>query len=129
MSAVQLFRDAGLERHIRSVINHADRAAGCAESPAQLVARFIEGASLEQCRMVALALARRLSLLETRHSGIKAANLEEAAGFAADAALDIQGALEAGDEAPCACGKCDGCVAARSDEDHQHTIDARMMTA
>lgn len=118
MGAVKLFSDAGLERHIRSVIDNTDRTAATAEPPAMLVARFIEGAGLAQCRMVAEALAARLAQLERGCRGIKAANLEEAASLVADAALDIKGAMAAAAEAPCSCGKCDSCVAARSNEDY-----------
>ncbi len=129
MGAVKLFSDAGLERHIRAVIDNTDRKAATAEPPATLVARFIEGAGLAQCRMVAEALAVRLAHLERSCSGIKAANLEEAASLAADAALDIKGAMEAEENAPCSCGKCDCCAAARADEDHLRRQDARMMNA
>ncbi len=129
MGAVKLFSDAGLERHIRTVIDNTDRTVATAEPPAILVARFIEGAGLAQCGMVAEALAARLAHLEKRCSGIKAANLEEAASFAADAALDIKGAMAAEEDAPCSCGKCDSCVAARSDEDYRRTQDACLIAA
>ena len=98
--------------------------AGQHESPMLAVMRFIEGASIEQCGKVALHLSARLFALEKRHSGMKAANLNEAAHFAADAAADINGALQAEDEAPCRCGRCDECMAARSDERHDRKRDA-----
>lgn len=78
--------------------------------------RLIESASLDQCGKIAIRLSARLFTLEKQYSGMKAANLNEAAHFVADAALDIDGAMKAGEEAPCGCGQCDNCVAARSDE-------------
>lgn len=85
--------------------------------------RYIESANLEQCGKVAIHLSARLFRLEKQHSGMKAANLNEAAQFAADAATDIEGALRAEDEAPCACGLCDSCAAARSDEHYDRARD------
>ena len=87
------------------------------------VLRYIEGANLEQCGKVAVHLSARLFRLEKQHSGMQAANLNEAAHFAADAATDIEGALRADDEAPCSCGLCDSCAAARSDEHHDRARD------
>lgn len=94
-------------------------------APAALpaVMGFIEGASLEQCGKVAAHLSARLFALEKRHGGMKAANLNEAAHFVADAVLDIDGAMRAEDEAPCRCGRCDGCAAARSDEHYDRRRD------
>ncbi len=94
------------------------------ETPMQSVMRFIEGASIEQCGKVALHLSARLFALEKQHSGMKAANLNEAAHFVADAVLDIDSAQKAEDEAPCRCGRCDDCIAARSDERHDRRQDA-----
>jgi len=88
------------------------------------VMRFIEGAGVEQCGKVALHLSARLFALEKLRSGMQAANLNEAAHFAADAAADINGAMQAEDEAPCRCGRCDDCAAARSDELHARRRDA-----
>ncbi|HEY5993592.1 MAG TPA: hypothetical protein VIU46_03230 [Gallionellaceae bacterium] len=95
-------------------------------TPLQAVMRFIEGANLEQCGKVAVHLSARLFALEKQHSGMQAANLNEAAHFVADAALDIGGAQKAEDEAPCRCGRCDACVAARSDERHDRRRDWRL---
>ena len=88
--------------------------------------RFIEAASLEHCGAVAQQLGARLSALEQTRGGMQAACLDEAAQFLADAAADIRGALDAGQDAPCACGRCDGCVAARSDEHHDRRRDGSM---
>jgi len=88
--------------------------------------RFIERANLLQCGKVARQLAARLSALEQRHDGMTAASLEEAAQFAADAALDIEGALESAGEAAGSCGGCDCCVAARSDEHHDRRRDGKL---
>jgi hypothetical protein len=94
------------------------------DSPMQSVMRFIELAGLEQCGKVAVHLSARLFALEKLHSGMKAANLNEAAHFVADAALDISGAQKAENESPCRCGRCDDCLAARSDEHHHRRQDA-----
>jgi hypothetical protein len=84
------------------------------ETPLAAAMRFIEGANVAQCGKVAAHLAARLFALEKMHGGMQAANLNEAAHFVADAVLDIGGALDA-NAAPCTCGRCDDCVAARSD--------------
>jgi hypothetical protein len=94
------------------------------ESPMLAVMRFIEAASVEQCGKVAIHLAARLFALEKRYAGMKAANLNEAAHFAADAAADINGALNAESEPPCRCGRCDECTVARSDQHHDRVHDA-----
>ncbi len=93
------------------------------ETPLLAVMRFIEGANISQCGKVAAHLSVRLFALEKMHGGMKAANLNEAAQFVADAVLDIEGALRAEDEAPCACGRCDDCGAARSDEHYDRRRD------
>lgn len=95
-----------------------------AESPLLGAMRFIEKASLEQCGKVALHLSARLFALERQHGGMQAANLNEAAHYVADAALDIEGAMREESAAPCRCGRCDGCCAARSDERHDRRRDA-----
>ncbi len=88
------------------------------------VMRFIECANLEQCGKVAIHLSAHLFTLEKCCVGMKAANLNEAAHFAADAATDINGAMQAEIEPPCRCGRCDECVAARSDEHFDRKQDA-----
>jgi hypothetical protein len=97
--------------------------AGCG-TPMLAVMRFIEGANLEQCGKLAIHLSARLFELEKRYGGMQAANLNEAAQFAADAAQDISGAMGAEAEAPCRCGRCDACAAARSDEHYDRKRDA-----
>lgn len=96
------------------------------ETPLANALRFIECANLKQCGKVARQLAARLSTLEQRHDGMTAANLEEAAQFAADAALDIDGALESARGTPCSCGGCDACSAARSDVYHDRRNDGML---
>ncbi len=93
------------------------------ETPLAAAMRFIEGANISQCGTVAAHLSVRLFALEKMHGGMKAANLNEAAQFVADAVLDIGGALDAADEAACCCGRCDECVAARSDAHHDRKRD------
>ena len=116
MSGTNLFeQQAQMQRQFQTALR---------ETPMQSVMRFIEGASLEQCGKVAVHLSARLFALEKQHSGMKAANLNEAAHLVADAALDIGGAAQAEDEAPCRCGRCDACLAARSDERHDRRRDA-----
>lgn len=116
MSGINLFeQQARLQRPYQAELH---------ETPMQSVMRFIEGASLEQCGKVAVHLSARLFALEKQHSGMKAANLNEAAHLTADAALDIGGALQAGNEPPCRCGRCDDCAAARSDAHHDRRRDA-----
>ncbi len=122
MNGVNLFQQqAEQERNLRAVFAAADREVEPA--PPLGVARFIQRASLDQCRMVAFVLSDRLFALHKQHGGMKAANLEEAARLTGDAALDIDGALNAADEEACACGRCDSCVAARSDEHHDRRVD------
>ncbi|HKB59804.1 MAG TPA: hypothetical protein VKC56_07115 [Gallionellaceae bacterium] len=100
------------------------------ETPLAAAMRFIEGANVSQCGKVAAQLSVRLFALEKMHAGMKAANLNEAAQFMADAVLNIaavagmNGARDVEDEAPCTCGRCDDCVAARSDEHHDRKRDA-----
>jgi hypothetical protein len=96
------------------------------ETPLAAAMRFIEGANVSQCGKVAAHLSARLFALEKRHGGAQAANLEEAAHFVADAVLDIHRALDAGSEAPCACGGCDECIAARSDKRYDRKRDATL---
>lgn len=95
------------------------------ETPLAAAMRFIEGANVAQCGKVAAHLSARLFALEKMHGGMQAANLNEAAHFVADAVLDIGGALDA-DTAPCACGRCDDCAAARSDEHYDRKFDAAL---
>ncbi len=121
MSGINLFeQQARMQRQFAPERSPAARL----ETPMQSVMRFIEAASLEQCGKVAIHLSARLFSLEKQHSGMQAANLNEAAQFAADAALDIHGALQAEEASPCRCGRCDDCVAARSDEHHDRRQDA-----
>jgi hypothetical protein len=118
MSGINLFeQQANLQRQLAP-------APRITETPLHAAMRFIEGASLEQCGKVAVHLSARLFALEKQHSGMKAANLNEAAHFVADAALDIGGASRAEEDSPCRCGRCDACVAARSDEHHDSRRDA-----
>ncbi len=121
MSGINLFEQQA--RMQRQFAPERSPATGL-ETPMQSVMRFIEGASLEQCGKVAIHLSARLFALEKQHSGMKAANLNEAAHFIADAQLNISGALKAEDEPPCRCGRCDDCAAARSDEHHDRRQDA-----
>lgn len=92
------------------------------ETPLAAAMRFIEGANVSQCGKVAAQLSVRLFALEKTHAGMKAANLNEAAQLMADAVLDIaavagmKDAPNAEEGAPCTCGRCDDCVAARSDQ-------------
>jgi hypothetical protein len=114
MAGVNLFEQQALAMRARA--RAAPREAhALRETPLAGAMRFIEGANISQCGKVAAHLSVRLFALEKMHGGMKAANLNEAAQFVADAALDIGGALDAEDEAPCACGRCDDCAAARSD--------------
>ncbi len=109
-----------------NVLNHqaALRAPGAPrETPLLAAMRFIEGADASQCGTVAAHLAARLFALEKMHGGMQAANLNEAAHFVADAVLDIGGALQAEDDARCTCGRCDACVAGRSDEHYDRKRD------
>lgn len=99
------------------------------ERPLAAAMRFIEGANVSQCGKVAAHLSARLFALEKMHGGMQAANLNEAGQFVADALLDI-GAVadmrlaEGGkDAAACRCGRCDDCVAARSDQHYDRTRD------
>lgn len=87
---------------------------------------FVERASLKQCANVARALSARLTTLEKSRAGMQAANIGEAAQFAADAALDIEGALAAGPEKPCECGRCDDCCATRADEHYGRRRDGAL---
>ncbi len=122
MSGINLFeQQARLQRQFAQT---QPSPAANAETPMQSVMRFLEGASLEQCGKAAIHLSARLFTLEKQHSGMKAANLNEAAHFIADAQLNISGALKAEDEPPCRCGRCDDCAAARSDEHHDRRQDA-----
>jgi hypothetical protein len=93
------------------------------DTPLAAARQFIAGATISQCAKLAAHLSARLFMLEKMHGGLKAANLNEAARFVADAMLDINGALDAEDEVPCRCGRCDDCVAARSDERHDRKRD------
>ncbi len=115
MSGINLFEQQAL----------LQRRAGPAATPAplQAVTRFIESASLEQCGKVAIHLSARLFALEKQHGGMRAANLNEAAHFVADAVLDIDGAMKSEDDVPCSCGRCDSCTAARSDEHYDRRRD------
>lgn len=118
MSGMNLF-----EQHALAM--RAGAPAAARETPLLAAMRFIEGANVTQCGKVAAHLAARLFALEKMHAGMKAANLNEAAQFVADAVLDIGGALQAEDAAPCTCGRCDGCTAARADERYDRRRDGR----
>ncbi len=116
MSGINLFeQQAHLQRQF-----HAAR-----ETPLLATLRFIEGANMAQCSKLAIHLSARLFALEKRCGGMQAANLNEAAHLVADAVRDIEGAMEEESAAPCRCGRCDDCVAARSDERHDRRRDAR----
>lgn len=116
MTGINLFEQHALAT--RALARIAPRQTEPRETPLAAAMRFIEGANISQCGKVAAHLSVRLFALEKMHGGMKAANLNEAAQFLADAALDIEGAMNAEDEAPCACGRCDDCIAARSDRDY-----------
>lgn len=90
------------------------------------VLRFVERASLSHCAQLARGLSARLYTLEKSHAGMQAANIEEAAQFASDAALNIESVpgIEAGK--PCACGRCDDCLAARADENYARGRDGTL---
>ncbi len=121
MSGINLFeQQARMQRQFAPERSPAARL----ETPMQSVMRFIEAASLEQCGKVAIHLSARLFALEKQHSGMQAANLNEAAHFIADAQLNISGTLQAEDAPPCRCGRCDDCAAARSDEHRDRRQDA-----
>ncbi len=78
------------------------------------VARWIAQADLAQCAAVADALAERVSDLEGGAFGLE------------DVAAELHAAAE---QAPCACGRCDGCVAAASDARHDRRVDRLLMEA
>ena len=124
MSGINLFEQQALALRAAATAVPLRRPAPAParETPLAAAMRFIEGANVSQCGKVAAHLSARLFALEKTHAGMKAANLNEAAQFMADAVLDIaavaelDGARDAEDAAPCTCGRCDDCVAARSDE-------------
>ncbi len=118
MTGINLF-----EQQARAA--QAQASAAARETPLLAAMRFIEGANLSQCAKVAAHLSARLFTLEKMHGGMKAANLNEAAQFVANAVLDIGGALAATDAAPCTCGRCEDCAAARADEHRQRRRDGR----
>lgn len=89
-----------------------------------LARHAIEHADIAELRDIAAFLGTRLFALAKQHSGMKEANIEEAAHLSADIVLDLQGAISAEDEKPCDCGKCDSCVVARSDEHYDRAQDA-----
>ncbi len=124
MHGVNLFEQQALQQWQSRAPAAPRQQAACQSTPSGLeVLRYIEGANLEQCGKVAVHLSARLFRLEKQHSGMQAASLNEAAHFAADAATDIEGALRAEEAAPCSCGLCDSCAAARSDEHHDRRRD------
>ena len=93
-------------------------------TPMQRIYERIKTANLEECRDIAAVLGNRLFALEKQSAGMKASNINEAAHFMADVLLDLSAATRMKEEAPCTCGKCDECVAARSDEQHDRAQDA-----
>jgi len=121
MNGINLFEQQALQQRQFRAPHVAQAALPRPTEPEAL--HYIEAASLDQCRKVALHLSARLFSLEKRYSGMKASNLNEAAHFAADVATDIAGAMQAADEAPCTCGDCDSCTAARADEHHDRRRD------
>lgn len=86
------------------------------------VMKFLENATMEQMSNFMIGASDRLYKLSHEFSGMKEANLREAAGFAIDASKDIRGAIEI-EDAQCNCYKCDDCQAARSDEHHDRKQD------
>lgn len=82
---------------------------------------------LEELRDCLSYIAVRLFSLRHTCPSEQEANVAEAANFVADAVRDIQGAISAEPAPVCTCGKCDGCVAARSDEHHDRLTDGRLM--
>ena len=91
-------------------------------SPLEMM-RFVERASLGHCAQLARSLSARLYMLEKSHAGMQAANIEEAAQFAADAALNLESVAGMKAEQPCRCGRCDDCRAARADENYARRRD------
>ena len=87
---------------------------------------FVERASLGHCAQLARSLSNRLHTLEKSHAGMQAANIEEAAQFASDAALNIESVPGIAAEIPCACGRCDDCTAARADEHYTRRRDCML---
>ncbi len=114
-------QQALMQKHLVPHPAQSKPAAG--DPPTGFAMRLIESATLDQCGTIAIHLSARLFTLEKQYSGMKAANLNEAAQFVADAALDIDGAMKAEDETPCRCGRCDSCIAARSDEHYDRQRD------
>jgi hypothetical protein len=129
MSGINLFEQQALALRAAAPAVPPHRPGPARETPLAAAMRFIEGANVSQCGKVAAHLSARLFALEKMHAGMKAANLNEAAQFVADAVLDIaavadmNGARDAEDAAPCTCGRCDDCAAARSDQHHDRKRD------
>lgn len=121
MNGVNLFEQQAMQLRFRE--QAASQKPALREISGLEVLRYIERADLDRCHKVAIHLSARLFTLEKQSGGMKASNLNEAAHFAADAATDIAGAMQAEDAAPCACGGCDSCVAARSDEHYDRRRD------
>lgn len=80
----------------------------------------------EQLATLLEALGDALHNEHYRHDGELSDLLHTKGGELADSASDLRAAAEAVVEA-CYCGKCDACVAARSDEHHDRKRDVEMM--
>lgn len=78
------------------------------ETPMSFIMRFIQSASLADCFTIAVCLSNRLFTLEKQETGMASANINEAAQFIADAAIDINGALVVEDEGSKLCAQCNG---------------------
>jgi len=81
---------------------------------ADSAAEFIRRANFAQCKKLVDALAERVIELEGDAFGLD------------DVYVVMQDAL---DFEQCTCGKCDSCVASRSDEHHDRKRDGGMMAA
>jgi len=90
--------------------------------PAGLLGEIAK-ADIRKCYEIAAALNARIRQLEQRHDGMKAASLQLAAEYCADAALEL-GAADGTEEHQCS--ECDSCVCARSDEHYDRKRDGEL---
>lgn len=113
MNGVNLFEHhANAERLVRAVPSVP------IETPLQFAMRFIQSASLSDCFTIAVTLSNRLFTLEKQHADIQASNLNEAAHFVADAALNVQAVVSSENEEPALCAQCNGSGEGQYDGTH-----------
>lgn len=90
---------------------------------------FIASATDPQLRDLCAHIGERLFQREKQTAGAASSNFNESGHLAADIVRNLQANISAEAERPCTCGRCDECVAARSDEHHDRKRDGLMTIA